>query len=106
MKTAALLGLVVALLAVTTVASPPVASLLADLGFTFRFSRVYNRVFEILLVVALGIGLSVRSRSGSVVPAKAASGTATSATNGAIVGMRAAIHARIEARRRKASASI
>jgi membrane protease YdiL (CAAX protease family) len=55
-KTAALLGLVVALLAVTTVASPPVASLLADLGFTFRFSRVYNRVFEVLLVVAIAVG--------------------------------------------------
>jgi uncharacterized protein len=54
-KTAKLVGLIIGLLAVTTVLSPPVASLLDTLGFTFRFSRVYNRVFEILVVVALGL---------------------------------------------------
>jgi len=55
-KTARLLGLVVALLAITTVASPVVADGLHALGFGFRFSRVYNRVFEVLLVVALALG--------------------------------------------------
>lgn len=55
MKTAALVGLIVGLLAVTTVLSPPVARLLVELGFTFRFSRVYNRVFEVLLVVAIAL---------------------------------------------------
>ena len=55
MKTARLLGLVVALLAITTVASPIVADSLHALGFTFRFSRIYNRVFEVLLVVALPV---------------------------------------------------
>jgi membrane protease YdiL (CAAX protease family) len=52
-KTARLLGLVVVLLAITTIASPAVAALLEALGFSFRFSRVYNRVFEVLLVLAL-----------------------------------------------------
>jgi membrane protease YdiL (CAAX protease family) len=55
-KTAALVGLIVGLLAVTTVLSPPVATALTELGFTFRFSRVYNRVFEVLLVVAILLG--------------------------------------------------
>jgi membrane protease YdiL (CAAX protease family) len=54
-KTARLLGLVVALLAITTVASPIVADGLHALGFTFKFSRIYNRVFEVLLVVALAL---------------------------------------------------
>src|SRR6185369_12781576 len=54
-KTARLLGLVVALLAITTVASPVVANGLHALGFSFRFSRIYNRVFEVLLVVALAL---------------------------------------------------
>jgi CAAX protease family protein len=54
-KTARLLGLVVALLAITTVASPVVANGLHALGFTFTFSRVYNRVFEVMLVVALAL---------------------------------------------------
>ena len=53
MKTARLAGLVVVLLAITTIASPMVASLLDGLGFSFKFSRVYNRVFEVLLVIAL-----------------------------------------------------
>jgi membrane protease YdiL (CAAX protease family) len=55
-KTAALVGLIAGLLAVTTVLSPPIASVLDALGFTFRFSRVYNRVFEVLLVIALALG--------------------------------------------------
>jgi membrane protease YdiL (CAAX protease family) len=54
-KSARLVALVVALVAVTTVASPAVASLLGALGFSFRFSRIYNRVFEVLLVVALAL---------------------------------------------------
>ena len=56
MKTARLLGLVVALLAITTVASPVVANGLYALGFSFKFSRIYNRVLEVLLVVALALG--------------------------------------------------
>src|SRR6185295_12581231 len=55
-KTAALVGLIVGLLAVTSVLSPPIASGLSELGFTFRFSRVYNRVFEVLLVAGLALG--------------------------------------------------
>jgi len=55
-KTAGLLALLVGLVAVTTVASPGVAAVLGDLGFSFRFSRVYNRVFEVLLVVAVAAG--------------------------------------------------
>jgi hypothetical protein len=55
-KTLALVGLVVVLLAITTIASPAVASALDALGFSFKFSRVYNRVFEVLLVIALVVG--------------------------------------------------
>jgi membrane protease YdiL (CAAX protease family) len=55
-KTARLVALVVGLLALTTVASPLVASVLETAGFRFTFSRVYNRVFEVALVVALAIG--------------------------------------------------
>jgi membrane protease YdiL (CAAX protease family) len=55
-KTARLVALVVALVAVTTVASPLVASGLHAAGFRFTFGRVYNRVFEVLLVVALALG--------------------------------------------------
>lgn len=56
MKSARLVALVVALVAVTTVTSPAVASWLGALGFSFRFSRIYNRVFEVLLVVVLALG--------------------------------------------------
>jgi len=55
-KTAALVGLVVALLLVTALVSPLVASGLAAAGWSFRFTRVYNRVFEVLLVVAIALG--------------------------------------------------
>jgi CAAX protease family protein len=55
-KTARLVALVVALVAVATVASPIVASALEAAGFHFAFSRVYNRVFEVSLVVALALG--------------------------------------------------
>jgi membrane protease YdiL (CAAX protease family) len=48
-----LLGGVVALLALTAVLSPPVASALEAFGWGTRFSRVYNRVFEVLLVLWL-----------------------------------------------------
>ena len=53
MRTLALLGVVLAVLAITAVASPWVALGLEAAGWPFRFSRVYNRVFEVLLVVAL-----------------------------------------------------
>lgn len=56
MKTARLVALVVALVAVTTVASPLVATGLHAAGFRFGFTRVYDRVFEIVLVVALALG--------------------------------------------------
>jgi membrane protease YdiL (CAAX protease family) len=55
-KTARLVAVVVGLLALTTVASPLVASALHAAGFRFTFSRVYNRVFEVALVVALALG--------------------------------------------------
>jgi membrane protease YdiL (CAAX protease family) len=48
-----LLGGVVLLLALTAVASPPVATLLDVFGWGGNFSRAYNRVFEVLLVVWL-----------------------------------------------------
>lgn len=54
MKSVALLGLAVAVLAVTAVASPWVALALASLsGHPFSFPRVYDRVFEVVLVVAV-----------------------------------------------------
>jgi uncharacterized protein len=52
-RTLWLLGLILLLLVVTAVASPWIAIGLADVGFPFKFSRVYNRVFEVLLVVAM-----------------------------------------------------
>jgi membrane protease YdiL (CAAX protease family) len=57
-RSLALLGLVVAVLAVTAVASPWVAFGLAELGQVHRFARIYDRVFEILLV--LGVLLAWR----------------------------------------------
>ncbi len=56
MKTTRLVALVVALVAVTTVASPLVATGLHAVGFRFGFTRVYDRVFEIVLVIALALG--------------------------------------------------
>lgn len=53
MPTLRLLGGVLVLLAVTAVVSPPVAAGLELVGWGNRFSRVYNRVFEVLLVVWL-----------------------------------------------------
>ena len=53
MPTVRLLGGVVVLLGITSVLSPPVASLLDEIGWGTNFSRVYNRVFEVLLVVWL-----------------------------------------------------
>lgn len=51
MRTLRLLGLVGGALVVTAVLSPWVASAVAEVfGTRFRFSRVYNRVFEVLLV--------------------------------------------------------
>jgi membrane protease YdiL (CAAX protease family) len=55
-RTLALLALVVGLLAITAVASPWIAMALAAVGFEFHFSRVYNRVFEVLLVLAVVLG--------------------------------------------------
>jgi membrane protease YdiL (CAAX protease family) len=48
-----LLTLVAALLAITALASPWVTLALAGVGLPFKFSRVYDRVFEVLLVVAI-----------------------------------------------------
>jgi membrane protease YdiL (CAAX protease family) len=48
-----LVGLVLAVLAATAVASPWVAAALAHAGWSFSFGRVYDRVFEVLLVVGL-----------------------------------------------------
>jgi membrane protease YdiL (CAAX protease family) len=55
-RTRRLLGLVLGLLAITAVTSPWIAMGLASLGFDFKFSRVYNRVFEVLLVLAIVLG--------------------------------------------------
>ncbi len=55
-RTLRLLGLVLGLLAVTAIASPWIATGLGALGFDFKFSRVYNRVFEVLLVLAIVLG--------------------------------------------------
>jgi membrane protease YdiL (CAAX protease family) len=52
-RTLQLLGLILLLLVVTAVISPWIAIGLTDLGFPFPFSRVYNRIFEVLLVVAM-----------------------------------------------------
>jgi membrane protease YdiL (CAAX protease family) len=53
MPTLRLLGGVVLLLAATAVLSPPVALGLEAVGWDVNFSRAYNRVFEVLLVVWL-----------------------------------------------------
>lgn len=62
MRTLALLGLVVALLLVTSALTPVVAAsetvtaVVHALGSRMEFNRVYNRVFEVLLVIALIVG--------------------------------------------------
>ena len=53
MRSLGFLGLILLLLAVTTAASPWIAIGLGGLGFPFGFSRVYNRVFEVLLGLAI-----------------------------------------------------
>jgi membrane protease YdiL (CAAX protease family) len=55
-RTLRLLALVLGLLAITAVTSPWIAMGLDVLGGEFKFSRVYNRVFEALLVVAILLG--------------------------------------------------
>ena len=56
MRTLRLVALVVGLLAVTAVTSPWIAMGLGALGVEFKFSRVYNRVFEVLLVLGIVLG--------------------------------------------------
>ncbi len=56
MRTLRLLALVLGLLLVTAVASPWIAMGLDGLGSDFKFSRVYNRVFEVLLIAAILLG--------------------------------------------------
>ncbi|HJQ84321.1 MAG TPA: type II CAAX endopeptidase family protein [Candidatus Binatia bacterium] len=53
MKSLGLVGLVVAVLAATAIASPWVAWALAEAGRPYTFARVYDRVFEVLLVVGV-----------------------------------------------------
>jgi CAAX protease family protein len=55
-RTLRLLALVLGLLAITAVTSPWIAIGLDALGGDFKFSRVYNRVFEGLLVVGILLG--------------------------------------------------
>jgi membrane protease YdiL (CAAX protease family) len=55
-RTLRLLGLVLGLLAVTAIASPWITMWLVGLGFDLKFSRVYNRVFEVLLALAIVLG--------------------------------------------------
>jgi membrane protease YdiL (CAAX protease family) len=55
-RTLRLLALVLGLLAVTAVASPWIAMGFGALGVEFKFSRVYNRVFEVLLVLGIVLG--------------------------------------------------
>jgi uncharacterized protein len=55
-RTLRLLALVLGLLAITAVTSPWIAIGLDALGGGFKFSRVYNRVFEGLLVVGILLG--------------------------------------------------
>jgi membrane protease YdiL (CAAX protease family) len=54
-RAARLALLVVVLLVVTSVVTPIVARVLAEHGHTFRLTRVYNRVFEVLLIVAIAL---------------------------------------------------
>ena len=72
MRTLGLLGLVAAVLALTALASPWVWSAAAVMGRSFSFARVYDRVFEVLLVAGLlaswraalpGTGRSPRARA-------------------------------------------
>src|SRR5262249_61620357 len=56
MRTLRLVALVLGLLVVTAIASPWITLAANGLGFSFKFSRVYNRVFEVLLVVAILFG--------------------------------------------------
>jgi membrane protease YdiL (CAAX protease family) len=53
MRTLALIGLVAGVLAITALASPAIFALTQALGFHFSFGRTWNRVFEVLLVVAI-----------------------------------------------------
>ncbi len=56
MPTLRFLGLVLLLLAITALASPWVAMGLDAVGFDFKFSRVWNRVLQVLLVLAIVLG--------------------------------------------------
>ena len=53
MRSVGLLGLVVAVLAVSAATSPAIASLTATLGFRFTFGRLFDRVFEVALLLGL-----------------------------------------------------
>ena len=53
MRTLGLLGLVAAVLALTALASPWAWSAAAMMGRSFSFARVYDRVFEVLLVAGV-----------------------------------------------------
>ena len=53
MRTLGLLGLVAAVLALTALASPWAWSAAAMMGGSFSFARVYDRVFEVLLVAGV-----------------------------------------------------
>src|SRR5262249_19608348 len=55
-KTAALVGVTVALVAATTLVSPVLALGLAAIGYVAQITHVYDRVFEVLLAVAIAVG--------------------------------------------------
>lgn len=55
MRTIGLLGLVVVALLCAAALAPAVAAALAAIGFSFTFSRVWNRVFQVVLIAGLAL---------------------------------------------------
>lgn len=93
MKTLALLGLVVALLLATSVLTPFVAAsetvtaVVHALGSRMEFNRVYNRVFEVLLVVALVVWWRRLDLGGAATIGFRRAGWTTALGRGLLVGL-------------------
>ena len=87
MRSIALLGLVLGVLAVSAAVSPLVASMTTALGFHFTFRRLFDRVFELWLVTALVLAWRPLDLGGAAAIGLSAPQRARDLARGAAIGL-------------------
>jgi hypothetical protein len=86
-RSVGLLGLVLGVLAASAVMSPLVASVTTALGFHFTFGRLFDRVFELLLVVGLVLAWRPLDLGGAAVIGLSGPGRGRQLARGVAVGV-------------------